>query len=71
MVASRLNALLNACLPVAFAVVVMGFVWELAVAFGKVPHVWTARGMQDSVSMGSVRFSHVSGLLSWHCSHWP
>lgn len=37
MVASRLNALLNACLPVAFAVVVMGFVWEAAVAFGKVP----------------------------------
>lgn len=37
MVASRLNALLNACLPVLFAIFIFGVAWEAAVAFGKVP----------------------------------
>jgi NitT/TauT family transport system permease protein len=37
MVASRLNALLNACLPVLFAALVFGFAWEASVAFGEVP----------------------------------
>lgn len=37
MVASRLNALVNASLPVLLALFVFGFAWEAAVAFAKVP----------------------------------
>jgi NitT/TauT family transport system permease protein len=37
MVASRLNALLNAGLPVLLALFVFGFAWEAAVSFAKVP----------------------------------